>query len=107
MPELDTARQTGAVPEIARIPGTEECSVTLDGVRWRYLHAGSGPPLLLLHGFMACLLYTSQTRMFQMNVGVVEARHYEVAAEINNVRVGAFQPADLVVRPHGKNAALA
>jgi pimeloyl-ACP methyl ester carboxylesterase len=53
MPELDTAEQTGAIPEVARIAGTEECSVTLDGVRWRYLHAGSGPPLLLIHGFMA------------------------------------------------------
>ena len=53
MPELDTAEQTVAIPEVAKIPGTEECSVTLDGVRWRYLHAGSGPPLLLIHGFMA------------------------------------------------------
>ncbi len=53
MPELDTAEQVGAIPEVAKIPGTEECSVTLDGVRWRYLHAGSGPPLLLIHGFMA------------------------------------------------------
>ena len=43
--------------------------------------------------------------MFQMNVGIVEARHYEVAAEINNVRVGASHLADLVVRAHGKNAA--
>ncbi len=53
MPELEAIAQSSNVPEIARIPGTEECSVTLDGVRWRYLRAGSGPPLLLLHGFMA------------------------------------------------------
>ena len=53
MPEPDLAEPTGAIPDVARIPGTEECSVTLDGVRWRYLHAGSGPPLLLIHGFMA------------------------------------------------------
>jgi pimeloyl-ACP methyl ester carboxylesterase len=53
MAELDTAEQAGAIPEIAKVPGTEECSITLDGVRWRYLHAGSGPPLLLIHGFMA------------------------------------------------------
>ncbi|MGB8772435.1 MAG: alpha/beta hydrolase [Candidatus Korobacteraceae bacterium] len=53
MPELDTAAQSETVPEIAKIPGTGECSVILDGVRWRYLHAGSGPPLLLIHGFMA------------------------------------------------------
>ncbi len=37
---------------MARIPGAEERSVTLDGVTWRYWHAGSGPPLLLIHGFM-------------------------------------------------------
>jgi len=53
MPELDTAEQAGAILELAKIAGTEEGSVTLDGVRWRYLHAGSGPPLLLIHGFMA------------------------------------------------------
>lgn len=53
MPELDMAEQAGAIPELAKIAGTEECSVTLDGVRWRYLRAGSGPPLLLIHGFMA------------------------------------------------------
>ena len=53
MPVPDRAQQTGAIPDVARIAGTEECSVTLEGVRWRYLHAGSGPPLLLIHGFMA------------------------------------------------------
>jgi pimeloyl-ACP methyl ester carboxylesterase len=53
MPELVTTEQTSAIPEVAKISGTEECSVTLDGVRWRYLHAGLGPPLLLIHGFMA------------------------------------------------------
>jgi 4,5:9,10-diseco-3-hydroxy-5,9,17-trioxoandrosta-1(10),2-diene-4-oate hydrolase len=40
------------VPEVARIPGAEERLVTIDGVTWRYWHAGSGPPLLLIHGFM-------------------------------------------------------
>ena len=45
--------------------------------------------------------------MLQMNVGVVEARHHEVAAQIDNLRVGALQLADIVVRPHGKNAAVA
>jgi pimeloyl-ACP methyl ester carboxylesterase len=53
MPELVTTAQSAAIPQVAKIPGTEECSVILDGVRWRYLHAGSGPPLLLIHGFMA------------------------------------------------------
>ena len=40
------------IPEIVRIPGAEVRSVTLDGVTWRYWFAGSGPPLLLIHGFM-------------------------------------------------------
>ena len=40
------------VPEVARIPGAEERSTTLDGVTWRYWYAGSGPPLLLIHGFI-------------------------------------------------------
>ena len=40
------------IPEIARIPGAEERSLTIDGVTWRYWFAGSGPPLLLIHGFM-------------------------------------------------------
>ncbi len=32
--------------------GTEECWATLDGHRVRYLRAGAGPPLLLLHGLL-------------------------------------------------------
>ncbi|MGO9302591.1 MAG: alpha/beta fold hydrolase [Candidatus Korobacteraceae bacterium] len=46
------AERLGSVPQIAQIAGAEERSVTLDGVTWRYLFAGSGPPLLLIHGFM-------------------------------------------------------
>jgi len=41
-----------AIPAIARMAGAEERSVEIDGVNWRYLTAGSGPPLLLIHGFM-------------------------------------------------------
>ena len=33
-------------------PGAEEHFVTIDGSRLRYLRAGSGPPLILLHGLM-------------------------------------------------------
>jgi pimeloyl-ACP methyl ester carboxylesterase len=44
--------QIGNVPAVARIKGAEERCVTLDGVTWRYWFAGSGPPLLLIHGFM-------------------------------------------------------
>jgi pimeloyl-ACP methyl ester carboxylesterase len=50
--ERPAVEQAGAVPEIARIPGAEERSVTLDGVTWKYWRAGTGPPLLLIHGFM-------------------------------------------------------
>src|ERR1700730_1204624 len=30
----------------------EECWMDLDGARMRYLRAGSGPPLILLHGLL-------------------------------------------------------
>jgi pimeloyl-ACP methyl ester carboxylesterase len=43
---------TPAVPAIARVAGAAEHNVKIDGVSWRYLTAGSGPHLLLLHGFM-------------------------------------------------------
>lgn len=33
-------------------PGVEECWVDLGGARLRYLRAGSGPPLILLHGLL-------------------------------------------------------
>jgi pimeloyl-ACP methyl ester carboxylesterase len=33
--------------------GVEECWMDFDGARMRYLRAGSGPPLILLHGLMA------------------------------------------------------
>lgn len=33
-------------------PGAEERFVTIDGARLRYLQAGSGPPIILLHGLM-------------------------------------------------------
>lgn len=33
-------------------PAVEECWTTIDGSRMRYLRAGSGPPLLLVHGLM-------------------------------------------------------
>jgi pimeloyl-ACP methyl ester carboxylesterase len=32
--------------------GVEECWMEIDGARMRYLRAGSGPPLILLHGLM-------------------------------------------------------
>ena len=33
--------------------GVEECWMEIDGARMRYLRAGAGPPLILLHGLMA------------------------------------------------------
>ena len=33
-------------------PGVEECWADVDGSRMRYLRAGSGPPLVLLHGLL-------------------------------------------------------
>jgi pimeloyl-ACP methyl ester carboxylesterase len=38
------------VPALA--PGIEECWMDFDGTRMRYLRAGSGPPLILLHGLL-------------------------------------------------------
>ena len=52
MMKMLQAEQTAGVPEIARIGGAEERWVTLNGVTWHYWFAGSGPPLLLIHGFM-------------------------------------------------------
>jgi pimeloyl-ACP methyl ester carboxylesterase len=44
--------QLGSVPAIAQIAGARERYATIDGVTWRYWFAGSGPPLVLIHGFM-------------------------------------------------------
>ena len=43
----------------------------------------------------------------QMYVGIVEARHHKVAAKIDNLRVSAFQLADIIVPSDGKDAAIA
>jgi pimeloyl-ACP methyl ester carboxylesterase len=40
----------GAAPACG--PGVEECWAEINGARMRYLRAGSGPPLILLHGLM-------------------------------------------------------
>jgi pimeloyl-ACP methyl ester carboxylesterase len=39
-------------PECAYIPGAEEYTLTLNGLTWRYLRAGSGPALVLVHGLL-------------------------------------------------------
>jgi pimeloyl-ACP methyl ester carboxylesterase len=43
-----SARTASALSE-----GVEECWMDFDGIRMRYLRAGSGPPLILLHGLLA------------------------------------------------------
>jgi pimeloyl-ACP methyl ester carboxylesterase len=42
----------GEVVESAQSAGIQECWVEIDGGRMRYLHAGAGPPLILLHGLL-------------------------------------------------------
>jgi pimeloyl-ACP methyl ester carboxylesterase len=46
MPDADTA------PRVISPAQPEESWTTVDGVRMRYLRAGSGPPLILLHGLL-------------------------------------------------------
>jgi len=73
MAESQTTWHTETIPEVARIPGAEERNVALDGVTWRYWYAGSGPPLLLIHGFMG---YSFSWRF---NVEAL-SRHFSVYA---------------------------
>ena len=53
MSELIETYGMPAVPALARVDGVDECAVVIDGIRWRYLHAGRGPALLLVHGLTA------------------------------------------------------
>ncbi len=48
----ESKRDTWNTPFPNASPGVEECWMDLDGVRLRYLRAGSGPPLILLHGLL-------------------------------------------------------
>ena len=54
MPALVASPVQGAVAEGAPAlgEGISECWMDFDGARMRYLRAGSGPPLILLHGLM-------------------------------------------------------
>jgi pimeloyl-ACP methyl ester carboxylesterase len=48
-----TEERESCLPAIpAPALGIEECWMDLDGARMRYLRAGSGPPLILLHGLL-------------------------------------------------------
>lgn len=53
MSELIETYGLPAVPALARVDGVEECIAVIDGIRWRYLHSGKGPALLLIHGVTA------------------------------------------------------
>jgi pimeloyl-ACP methyl ester carboxylesterase len=64
---------TPPVPAIANVACVEGCSAVINGVCWRYLHAGSGPALLLVHGFMG---YSFSWRFVIPEL----ARHFSVYA---------------------------
>src|SRR4030088_3552375 len=64
------------VSTLARPPadaGVEECWMELEGVRTRYLRAGSGPALILLHGLLG---YSFSWRFIIPEL----ARHFTVYA---------------------------
>ena len=47
---MEVGRVAAGAPALGE--GVEECWMDFDGARMRYLRAGSGPPLILLHGLM-------------------------------------------------------
>jgi pimeloyl-ACP methyl ester carboxylesterase len=73
MHELIETIDLPAVPALAKVDGVEECAAAIDGIVWRYLHAGSGPALLLVHGVTA---YSFSWRFVIKKL----ARHYSVYA---------------------------
>jgi pimeloyl-ACP methyl ester carboxylesterase len=73
---MNATRQSSSLPQvpaIATVHGVEDCSAVINGVRWRYLHAGSGPTLLVVHGFMG---YSFSWRFVIKGL----AQHYSVYA---------------------------
>ncbi len=61
------------VPPTAKVDCVDDCTVVINGIHWRYLHAGSGPTLLIVHGFMG---YSFSWRFVIKNL----AKHYSVYA---------------------------
>src|SRR6201988_1063187 len=49
---MNDVQQISARSAPALAEGVEECWMDFDGSRMRYLRAGSGPPLILLHGLL-------------------------------------------------------
>jgi len=50
---MSSVREVPGRISLAVGEGVEECWMDFDGARMRYLRAGSGPPLILLHGLLA------------------------------------------------------
>lgn len=50
---MNEIQQISAPSSPVLVEGAEECWMDFDGARMRYLRAGSGPPLILLHGLLA------------------------------------------------------
>jgi pimeloyl-ACP methyl ester carboxylesterase len=48
----ESNREISNAPFPGASAGVEECWMEMDGARLRYLQAGSGPPLILLHGLL-------------------------------------------------------
>jgi len=48
----NTVQEIPPVGALGAQPGVDECWMEFDGARMRYLRAGSGPALILLHGLM-------------------------------------------------------
>jgi pimeloyl-ACP methyl ester carboxylesterase len=67
------SESTLEVPSIAKVDGVADCTAVINGVRWRYLLAGSGPALLVVHGFMG---YSFSWRFVIKGL----AEHYSVYA---------------------------
>lgn len=49
---MESQREQSNQPSQNASPEMEECWMDFDGARMRYLRAGSGPPLILLHGLL-------------------------------------------------------
>ena len=73
MSEPTKAEAALAIPALAKVDGVEDCTAVVNGLRWRYLHAGSGPALLMVHGFMG---YSFSWRFVMPEL----AQHYSVYA---------------------------
>lgn len=73
---MKTATKSDNAPKVARIAmvdGVQDCTAVINGIRWRYLLAGTGPALLVVHGFIG---YSFSWRFVIKGL----AEHYSVYA---------------------------